>query len=185
MERGAAMPLAGAVGRGAAMPAAGGVGLPVRGGRVEPRGGLVAPSPDCPSGGRAAPAGVLPRPAPPRPVPPIPDCPSGGRAAAAGVLPRPVPPRPVPGVVGRNGEPAGAVPAGWAGVPRGGTADLKGDAGAGVAGLGGTACAVPGVAGVPSLGRCSAGVAGVALPVDALPLFWPVPSGLLGNNVGG
>lgn len=85
----------------------------------------------------------------------------------------------------RKAEPAGAAPAGWAGVPRGGTADLKGEAGAGVAGLGGTAGAVPAVDGVPSLGRCSAGVEGVALPVDAVPLVWPEPSGLLGNNVGG
>ena len=88
-------------------------------------------------------------------------------------------------MVDRNGEPAGAAAAGWAGVPRGGVADLKGEAGAGVAGLGGTAGAVPGVAGVPSLGRWSADVADVALPVDAVPLFWPEPSGLLGNNVGG
>ena len=34
-----------------------------------------------------------------------------------------------------------------------GVADLKGEAGAAVAGRGGTAGAVPGVAGVPSLGR--------------------------------
>ena len=94
-------------------------------------------------------------------------------------------PRPEPGVVALKVEPAGAAPAGGAGVPRGGAADLKGEAGAGVAGRGGTACAVPGVAGVPSLGRCSAGVADVALPDGAVPLFWPEPSGLLGNNVGG
>ena len=171
--RGAAMPPGWVAGRGAAMPLGGGVGLPVRGGRVEPRGGLAAPAP------------AWPRPDWPSPDWPNADWPSGGLAAGAGVLPKPVPPRPVLGVVDRNGDPAGAAPAGWAGVPRGGAADLKGDAGAGVAGLAGVAGAVPGAAGAPNLGRCSADVAGVALPVDALPVFWPEPSGLLGNNVGG
>ena len=75
-----------------------------------------------------------------------------------------MPPKPVPvGVVGLKAEPAGAAPAGWAGVPRGGAADLNGEAGVGVAGRGGTAGAVPGVAGVPNLGGTGAvpGVAGV------------------------
>ena len=35
-------------GRGAAMPPAVGIGQPVRGGRVEPRGGLGVPRADCP-----------------------------------------------------------------------------------------------------------------------------------------
>ena len=47
--RGAAMPPVGVAGRGAAMPPVGGVRLPVRGGKVEPKGGLAAPNPDWPS----------------------------------------------------------------------------------------------------------------------------------------
>ena len=43
---GGAMPAGWVAGLGVAMPLAGGVGLPVRGGRVEPSGGLAVPTPD-------------------------------------------------------------------------------------------------------------------------------------------
>jgi len=64
-------------------------------------------------------------------------------------------------------------------------ADLKGEAGVGVAGLAaGIVGAAPGTV-EPNRGRCSAGLAAAPAEVCALPLFGVAPSGLLGNNVGG